>query len=246
MSLTKKVSLPLYVALRVVLLGAVVTLVALAIRSASASLEPAQGSVALVPMTQPPGDGQQFRVNNGLMQLTTESSQVPMEELLDRVASDCPEATIERNGSNATVSCPSFGGGTVPTLSLVEGNGTGSKLMELAPHEAIDLRQLLPREGDAPGFDIPQVPRLPKTERLMSFEDPSGQYRSVFYGGGDSSVERSLQWYRTNLVKAGWTMLALETPNEPRIFANRQGLLVMLQVTRGCQGTCTAVLATPM
>jgi hypothetical protein len=74
----------------------------------------------------------------------------------------------------------------------------------LWPEGALNVWEMFPNAGDAPGFDLPNVPRPNGSRRLLSARE-SGFAQSVnVYGVRALSGEQILKFYRNELPKQGW------------------------------------------
>jgi hypothetical protein len=202
------------------------------------------------------GAGNQFLFNGSLVELDQGESPLPPTELIEKLSDDCvpTTVTVKPNESGSVLVCHPKGQGQsatagtlMPSVIWVESDKDGkSSYMKLTPQERIELDSLIPGETDSVGFDIEDLPRGPDMKRWMSFADPSGSYRSVFYGRGSGSIASTLLWFREALPQAGWTVLKDETESSPYIFATSHNQLVMISLTDGCEGLCASVMATPL
>ncbi len=237
--------------------GGLVFLLVVSIREAISftdplpEIEPYEGST--------PGDtgpGNQFVFNGSLVELDKGESPLELDELMDQLSEDCIPESIERKQSDdgLILLCHSKGqgeldplAGLLPSVAWVQRGADGkSSYMKLNPKEPIEVGSLVPSDGgDSEGFDIEGVPRGPNMDRWMSFADPTGSYRSVFYGRGSGSIESTMLWFREALPQAGWTLIR-EKENSPYLFATGHSQLVMISLTKGCEGLCASVMATPL
>jgi hypothetical protein len=94
----------------------------------------------------------------------------------------------------------------------------GTRFLTVWTDDKLDLMRLLPAaDGDAPGRDVPNVPRYPGTQRILS-ADERGAFgaMAVYRGGG--SPDLALAFYTARLRTLGWQL-------DPRFsdVASRQG-----------------------
>ncbi len=257
MSRLEKLAFPLFVASRLLLAGGLVLLLVISVRAAISFTNPPppaeiyEGSAAV-----DTGPGNQFLFNGGLVELDIGESALKADELMAELSEDCAPDSIEvqKSEEGSVLSCRPKGqeadgaeGRAMPSVVWVQEDEEGTRsYMKLSPQERIALDSLMPGDGDSEGFDIDDLPRGPGMERWMSFADPSGSYRSVFYGRGEGSVESMREWFLTNLPQAGWSLLRAQEKSESHLFATSYNQLVMISLTEGCEGVCASVLATPM
>lgn len=229
--------------------------VVFAIRSAMSFTNPPPPAESYEGVPADTGPGNQFLFNGGLVELDVGESQQDSEELLAKLSAECVPATIvrEQTDTGFVLSCRPKGqaeegeGLALPSVVWVqeEKEGTNS-YMKLSPMERISLDSLIPGDGDSEGIDIDGLPRGPGMERWMSFADPTGSYRSVFYGRGEGSVESTRRWFQDALPLTGWSLLPEQDKSIPHLFATGHNQLVMISLTAGCEGICASVMATPM
>jgi hypothetical protein len=253
----KALALPLYVASRLLLAGGLVVLVIMSIRAAISFTNPPPDVESYEGVAaEDTGPGNQFLFNGGLVELDMGESDTGPEELMAQFSEECAPGSVQRqdSGTGFVLSCRPKGhadeGGTEQTLPSVvwvqEDEEGKSSYMKLSPMERIALDSLIPGDGDSAGFDIEGLPRAPAMERWMSFADPTGSYRSVFYGRGSGSVESARRWFQEALPRSGWSLLREQEPGAPHLFATGHNQLVMISLTEGCEGVCASVMATPM
>ena len=229
-------------------------LVIVAIRAAVSFTNPPPAAESYAGEPVDTGAGNQFLFNGGLVELDMGESEQGSEELMARFSKECAPGSIERqeNDTGFALSCRPKGhaengpGLALPSVVWVQKDKAGvNSYMKLSPMEHIALDSLIPGDGDSQGFDIDGMPRGPSMERWMSFADPTGSYRSVFYGRGSGSIESTRRWFQEALPRAGWSLLRGQDDASP-LFATGHNQLVMISLTEGCEGVCASVMATPM
>ncbi len=254
--------LPLFVAARVLVAGGLVLLIILSIRSAISFTKPLPEVIPYEGVAAvDTGPGNQFLFNGGLMELDVGESEEDTEELISELVKDCEPSSIDidRHEQGALISCrpktedvsDAFNelAGELPTVAWIQKEEEGGKAtyMKLSPKERISIDSLVPQDGDAPGFDIEGLPRIPGMDRWMSFSDPSGGYRSVFYGRGPGTPLATLHALVSSLPAEGWSIVQTEEAADgPFVFATGHGQLVMIRVSPGCNEVCASVMATPL
>ncbi len=90
---------------------------------------------------------------------------------------------------------------------------------------SVPLKEMFPGEGDAPGVDPKDVPRMPGTRRLLSAAESEQPYSASLYrapAGADA-----LSWYAQTLEAEGWTILKTKRPGA--FFASRAGQTVLVR-----------------
>lgn len=83
------------------------------------------------------------------------------------------------------------------------GNG-GTRFLTVWSDEKFDFAQLLPKpDGDAPGRDVPNVPRYPGTHRVLSSDErgAAGQM-AVYVGSGSPDLAEA--FYEARMRTLGW------------------------------------------
>ena len=231
--------------MRVVLFGSIIVAVVLMARYAIGNLEAPPSPLANYQLEpELVSDGNQFRMNGALMQLDVGESDKSPDALMAELTAKCEQGKLESDQLENVVACQQQGlaylANALTDFTTVEAmEGGGSKYMKLTSKDTLGLAQLMPMEGDAAGFDIKGVPRPEGLKRYMSFEDPTGQYQSVQYGGGEKSAKDTLLWFSAQLEKAGWTIIQAAAEDEhPHLFADHAGTLLLVQTRPGCEGIC--------
>lgn len=94
----------------------------------------------------------------------------------------------------------------------------------------LPVSEMFPAHGDAPGRDVPGIPRPPTGRRLLSaWEQGQLPYSATQYvdvGRGPLAMRR---WYRKELAGAGWKVLATRKHRgPPTLVVERRGRQVLL------------------
>jgi hypothetical protein len=91
---------------------------------------------------------------------------------------------------------------------------TGTRILTVATDGRFNLFRMFPQQGDAPGEDLPGLPRYPGMTRRLSAREVGFDY-----GLGMYAVRRGRDevrgWYRSTLLAQGWT--ALDLPRDRRL-----------------------------
>ena len=80
-------------------------------------------------------------------------------------------------------------------------------VISLETDGSVDLRQLFPPEGDAPGFDAPGLPRPHGVRRLLSAQEQGRPQQMTLYTDPRRTPAELEAWYRGRLPALGWRPL---------------------------------------
>jgi hypothetical protein len=118
-----------------------------------------------------------------------------------------------------------------------EANGQGgTRFLTVWTDEHLLLDKLMPADGDAPGADLPDVPRYPGTVRVLSAEEHGMPQRVVVYDG-PGSPETAELFYRGRMPTLGWSAdesfsrLAKKQGKTSLRFDNKKGHEVVLDLS---------------
>ncbi len=254
-----RTALGVFVASRVLLAAGIGLLVIFAIRSAISFTTPPPPVEHYEGVAMENTDpGNQFLFNGGLMELDVGESDMEVDDLITELTQDCETASLDvkQSDEGAIISCrPKMTTmdttheellRELPSVAWVQKGVNGkNNYMKLSPKEHISIDSLVPGEGDAPGFDIEHLRRFPGMDRWMSFSDPSGNYRSVFYGRGSGTPQSTLLWLQAALADSGWTIVEKELAGDgAHVFATGHGQLIMIRLSPGCSEVCASIMAT--
>ncbi len=201
--------------------------------------------------------GTRLELNGGWVEFDVGASDASIEAEVDRIADECEagKAVKEAGADSGFVLCHEDIEGIIGLLSVdptklglhsfayVDRAEGKTRYVHLRADETLTLGQLVPESGDAPGFDVPTVPRIDGVQRWMSFRDEQSDYQAAFYGSGSSSHEQTLAWYRAELERDHWLVELSDADDEPYLLASRGASLVVVLASDGCEGTCLSVIS---
>lgn len=113
----------------------------------------------------------------------------------------------------------------------------------------LNLRQMFPSTGDAPGLDFPDLPRPPNGRRLFSaWEEGQAPALNVYESSGKTPGELDTH-YRAALSALGWTELnpkaGVDEARAAGLMVMRDGITVTLSQSRGQDGhSMTTIMPT--
>lgn len=123
---------------------------------------------------------------------------------------------------------------------LQPGTGGGTRELRVEPQGALDLLSAFPQQGDAPGFDPPEVKRLPDSRRLLSGAvGAHGVWTFEHANGGALEI---VEAYRQSLAAAGYQPDPRSQGPEPLLLFWRHTTPLMLVVEEHVESPTTAVL----
>lgn len=154
---------------------------------------------------------------------------------------------IERAGAAAS----GDGTMTLPIAFLyAERRGGATHFIRFRSEDPVDLRALLPREGDAPGTDTTGLPRPPSSRRALGMRVAGQPYETAVYLDRELGLDRLVAHYKGALSGAGWTVVAPwrvdegPGPRQASAFIEREGALAMLVVAQDSAELTTTTLMT--
>lgn len=100
----------------------------------------------------------------------------------------------------------------------------GSTVLAAWTQGSAKLLQMFPEHGDAPGGDLPNIPRPVEAQRQLSAGVP-GKGHLVSYSLG-LSIDSALDRYRTQLIRTGWTIRKVDAPHSVLALSGRRAVLV--------------------
>lgn len=117
---------------------------------------------------------------------------------------DCPEC--REKGMNAPLVLTRSG--TKITINIIPNPiETGKNEVIITLHESDKEPRQLPEEGeDAPGTDLPFLPRYPASQRLSSFSREAGKKAILAYTTTDS-LEEVLSFYQQKMMDYDWELV---------------------------------------
>jgi hypothetical protein len=102
------------------------------------------------------------------------------------------------------------------------------------------ILHLFPKAGDAPGRDIPDVPRPENSERVLSAWQPGVPYALTVYRSRGSSIPALSHWYEAQLTQHGWRVIPARAPDTLIAQQGTRTLIVRSATARG-GGIATSV-----
>lgn len=97
-----------------------------------------------------------------------------------------------------------------------------------------ELGKAFPRRGDAPGADLPGVPRAPELRRRLSAGESSASPGLTLYSGPGEPAAL-VAWYARALTEGSW--IVTPNPDSARLRATRDGRHLFLRATPQREGT---------
>jgi hypothetical protein len=107
---------------------------------------------------------------------------------------------------------------------------TGSTFLTAWTRGRTPLLSLFPEQGDAPGEDLPGIPRPADTQRQLSAGVP-GKGRLTSYGTAHS-LNVALERYQAQLLQAGWNVRKIDAPDSLLARLGERTVLVAGTATR--------------
>jgi hypothetical protein len=95
-----------------------------------------------------------------------------------------------------------------------------------ATFPSLDVAAMFPAAGDAPGKDVPGVPRPPDSRRVMSSMQLGSANQLVVYAEGAGTARATLAMYRATLGDQGWTVN--QGAESSAVLASRGNTLVVI------------------
>ncbi|QQR90967.1 MAG: hypothetical protein IPJ88_04345 [Myxococcales bacterium] len=71
---------------------------------------------------------------------------------------------------------------------------------------SLNIFEMFPNQGDAPGFDLPDVPRPGGSRRLISAKEVGHPQTLAIYGGAKQNGRELFRFYQKVLAKSGWDL----------------------------------------
>lgn len=107
----------------------------------------------------------------------------------------------------------------------------GSSALAVWTEGPLNLLQMFPAQGDAPGQDIRALPRAPETRRLLSAWELESEPWLGIYENAELGPAELLRFYARALPEAGWTLHEADAgarTDALTLTANRQDSFVIL------------------
>ena len=110
----------------------------------------------------------------------------------------------------------------------------------------LDIGELFPKSGDAPGRDSPVAPRPAGSRRLLSMHEEGLPYSTTIYSGADQGIAELAEGYRRHLEATGWQLLQPRRQHDDRheasLFAVRDGVVAVIVVGDDPAGVSTTIM----
>lgn len=151
----------------------------------------------------------------GMLACFDSGGRLELEELIERVERFTVSADLSDIGALRYV--------------FVRGNDETTTALVLWTLGPIPLKDMFPPEGDAPGYDPQDLPRMPGTRRTLSASEAMNPYSVALYevnGQEDVSL-----WYREKLSQDGWSIANLS--RDDAILATRGSRTILIRVNTG-------------
>jgi hypothetical protein len=82
----------------------------------------------------------------------------------------------------------------------------GTHFLVFHTDESLNIYEMFPQTGDAPGRDVPGLPRPEGARRFMSAWEEGDPHAITMYATTRQSADELRGWYREALPGAGWTL----------------------------------------
>ena len=119
-------------------------------------------------------------------------------------------------------------------LARREGNVTS--LLVLWTDGSVPLLKMFPQSGDAPGQDVPCVPRPEGSSRLLSAMDQGSLYAITVYRSHRTSPRQIRDFYTKTLTPEGWFVTEIEAGS---VLARRGSRAVLIHAANISSGNTT-------
>lgn len=107
---------------------------------------------------------------------------------------------------------------------VLPGEHGGSAFLTAWTRGSAKLLEMFPEQGDAPGEDLPNVPRPAEAQRQLSAGVP-GKGRLTSYGV-PSALNIALERYQEQLTRAGWNVRKADAPDSLLALLGTRAVLV--------------------
>jgi hypothetical protein len=132
-----------------------------------------------------------------------------------------------------------------PRYFYAERRGDTTFYLAVTLEGGLDIDLIFPREGDAPGPDVPGIERPRGSRRILSAHLEGRPHQVLLYAGAGATPAELLADYRVRLDRRGWRILeprGAAAPGEEVLFAERGGRMVALVFAEDKDGTSMMVL----
>ncbi|MBN1653976.1 MAG: hypothetical protein JXA30_09385 [Deltaproteobacteria bacterium] len=115
---------------------------------------------------------------------------------------------------------------------IVERGQQGTSFVAFWTEGSANLLKMLPTENDAPGLDLPEIPRPPESRRLLSAWEKNLTVALMIYSTSIADSANFKGFYQKHLQQAGWRILfskrADGRDHRVEIIAEKNGKAVTL------------------
>jgi len=115
--------------------------------------------------------------------------------------------------------------------------------------DELNVEEMFPSSGDAPGVDAPGIARPPDSRRRLSLREVGYPYGITIYGASPRSIDELEGYYRGRLEADGWRLVRRSPRAEGRagqahLAAMRDGALALIVFGDEPSGASTTILTT--
>ena len=103
------------------------------------------------------------------------------------------------------------------------------------------LLQMFPKTGDAPGYDVPGIPRPDHASRVFSANEDDAPYSLTTYQSLATSPASAIEWYKSQLQQRGWRITGSQQPST--LIAQRGPRIVLISSTPMGTGSLATTIA---
>lgn len=136
--------------------------------------------------------------------------------------------------------------GNIRYLFAQDADGGRTHYVALWTEGEFHIRNVLPGDSDAPGAELPGIPRAPDARRSLSAFEVGRDDRFVMYEGSSMTEWELEHFYRTSLAEAGWTIedaFNEEGASSQLVVGMRDGRQVYVSTNTDAYGRGTAMVA---
>lgn len=123
---------------------------------------------------------------------------------------------------------------------LARRQGSVTSVLVIWTENNAHLLQMFPKSGDAPGHDVPDVPRPEGAERLLSATDLAAPYGITVYRAIGRSPDALRDWYRARLTERGW--IIAKPTKSGTLVAHRGSRTLVVHVALSAAGLTLATI----
>jgi len=128
--------------------------------------------------------------------------------------------------------------------AAVQKIGDKTRVINIWTQEDFFPMQLIPEQGDAPGFDPVAISRPPSGRRMLSSGEAGEPGSLVIYMECQESVGELAGFYREDFARKGWETLKDDKDSEKHTFIVKNGSLLRIVSITINDGTRTVLVTT--